>query len=359
MITIIDEFSKMPIEVLDHSMVRSAANFMPAEELAGFAVCEGERLGLSYMGKAGGRHLVIESAHGEPEQVERRHLYVVAPADQSLAGAEALVAAIVKRHGTGCWWSAGPAVGRLGRGEGTVRCAEIGGVLHVVLASYYYWSPRQRAAAVDNAPDPASTINMVQVGRIVGYNTGNRWITLDRAPELNPGDIVRVKQSPSGLFRVGECRVMGVTGATVHFDRPPFIDIGAIAEMDYLYLVRRPRAQARGGQHDPPAPKLEGLEAWIPKSQPASLFAEMIAAAKPVDPLDVMYDGVTLRVLLERDRQRRTEDPATAWKSHVRPSPAQRAAVSTHWSAELRAKVEASAKADAARRPSVVIDLDD
>ena len=143
--------------------------------------------------------------------------------------------------------------------------------------------------------------------------------------------------------------------------------------------------------------KLGGLEAWLPTSKPLYKFAEPGAGSadfasmlneaqrrmleqqqamamkhlaamlprdvavksvppKPVDPLDVEYDGITLRVLLERDRQRRTEDPDSAWRSHVRPSPAQRAAVSAHWSAELRAKVKASAERE---RNTVVVDLEE
>jgi hypothetical protein len=91
----------------------------------------------------------------------------------------------------------------------------------------------------------------------------------------------------------------------------------------------------------------------------------------PVDPLDVKHDGVTLRELLDRDAANRCNDYVTTIRSGPRTgeltraasawklTPAQRAAVSAHWSAELRAKVEASEAADAARRPSVVVEVDD
>lgn len=69
------------------------------------------------------------------------------------------------------------------------------------------------------------------------------------------------------------------------------------------------------------------------------------ATPKPVDPLDVEHAGVKLRTLLEVDeRARRGEIPAGHLR-HNHLTPAQRAAVSAHWSAELRAKVAAS-KAD-------------
>lgn len=69
------------------------------------------------------------------------------------------------------------------------------------------------------------------------------------------------------------------------------------------------------------------------------------------DPLDVKYDGVTLRALLEMDERRRRE---VVWIDIV-VTPAQRAAVSAHWSAELRAR---AAAAKAKERERVVLDID-
>lgn len=63
----------------------------------------------------------------------------------------------------------------------------------------------------------------------------------------------------------------------------------------------------------------------------------------PRDPLDVAYDGVPLRELLERDERRRRERPL-AFLNVTRPTPVQRAAISAHWSAQLRAKVAATAE---------------
>lgn len=111
-----------------------------------------------------------------------------------------------------------------------------------------------------------------------------------------------------------------------------------------------------------------GLAAWLPESQspcPTPQLNGTLQAvmrdpdcfiAKPIDPLDVEYDGVKLRTLLRNDEKMRTEVDGyrnTAWTS------AQRAAVSAHWSAQLRAKVQASAKADAEReRNQVVVDME-
>lgn len=94
-----------------------------------------------------------------------------------------------------------------------------------------------------------------------------------------------------------------------------------------------------------------------------------LGPSAPVDPIDVEYDGVTLRDLLAMrqciDRERdigagslcsipwRNADPWT-W------TPAQRAAVSAHWSAELRAKVARGEAADRAReRNLVTVDTED
>jgi len=87
----------------------------------------------------------------------------------------------------------------------------------------------------------------------------------------------------------------------------------------------------------------------------AARLAEYQAAR--TDPLDVEYDGVKLRLLLDQDEMRqRTERPLRQFEPL---SCAQRAAVSAHWSAALRAKVAAGAAVDKAREISVVVDLED
>lgn len=74
----------------------------------------------------------------------------------------------------------------------------------------------------------------------------------------------------------------------------------------------------------------------------------------PPDPLDVKYDGVTLRLLLDQEQMRqRTERPRRSFEPFT---PAQRSAVSAHWSAELRARVEASKDRE---RRRVVVDLEE
>ena len=85
---------------------------------------------------------------------------------------------------------------------------------------------------------------------------------------------------------------------------------------------------------------------------------EAIRRAPPsADPLDAVIDGVMLRTLLDVDCDNRMDKPHP---QAFRLSPAQRSAVSAHWSAELRAKVAASTAADREREARrVLVDLED
>jgi len=79
--------------------------------------------------------------------------------------------------------------------------------------------------------------------------------------------------------------------------------------------------------------------------------------APAVDPLDVEYDGVTLRDLLYLDADWRLEMRFIGPGGPGRMlSPAQRAAISAHWSAELRAKVAAAREHE---RCQLVLDVED
>jgi hypothetical protein len=102
-----------------------------------------------------------------------------------------------------------------------------------------------------------------------------------------------------------------------------------------------PTFPKRGGQHEPPPPVRFPCSTlgWDPSARPA-----------PVDLLDVKYDGVTLRRLLELDEADRREVIVRRVGLEAMCTPAQRAAVSAHWSAELRAKVAAAARPKDASR---------
>lgn len=71
------------------------------------------------------------------------------------------------------------------------------------------------------------------------------------------------------------------------------------------------------------------------------------------DLMDVEYDGVKLRDLLRIDAKLRRDESPPAWGCEL--TAAQRAAVSAHWSAQLRAKVAASKESE---RRRVVLDTE-
>lgn len=84
-------------------------------------------------------------------------------------------------------------------------------------------------------------------------------------------------------------------------------------------------------------------------SSPTIETPSMPVDGPPVDPLDTKYDGWTLRHLLEVNSAIAEERPVDERLPHPLPIPmtsTQRAAVSARWSAELRAKVDASKERD-------------
>lgn len=95
--------------------------------------------------------------------------------------------------------------------------------------------------------------------------------------------------------------------------------------------------------------------------QPPTIETPWMKVGDPApDPLDVKIDGATLRSLVEIGQCSAREMPHGGTATPVRPrlTPAQRAAISAHWSADLRIKVAASDAARKARETTVVIGHD-
>lgn len=139
-ITIVDDFQKLPAEVLHRSYAHHAADFEPAEAIAKHALETGAAAGLNYEGKCHTPHLVLlDSVTGNESRIERKKLYAAAPRGAEREAAGMLAVAIAKRHGAGRWWSTGPAVLYVGGFEDPTktRAAVIDGVPHAVLAAYY------------------------------------------------------------------------------------------------------------------------------------------------------------------------------------------------------------------------------
>lgn len=154
-------------------------------------------------------------------------------------------------------------------------------------------------------------------------------------------DLVR-RETDAAIAQLQACVARPVT-----FVAPTFAvaigrtDDGALGEAGRARLKHGPGGRGGSGPCDPDCRKC-ALE----------------NAAR--DPLDVKHDGVTLRVLLVCDESNRREfgvaTPSGLIPVRVSLTPAQRAAISAHWSAELRAKVAASAERD---RNRVLVDLQD
>jgi hypothetical protein len=85
-----------------------------------------------------------------------------------------------------------------------------------------------------------------------------------------------------------------------------------------------------------------------------SVDAPCTCEPAPPDPLDTKYDGVTLRALVAASTGAARDRMTPLARAGL--TPAQRGAISAHWSAELRAKVSASKDAEQRR---VVVDLQD
>lgn len=130
------------------------------------------------------------------------------------------------------------------------------------------------------------------------------------------------------------------------------------------------------------APKADGFDGWVKPVTAAGrveavldlaqqghitseqarqlLVAPAIEPPKATNPLDVKYDGWTLRNLLEVDAGYQSDHHPHVTSRRDAFTPAQLGAISAHWSAELRAKVAASKAADKERdQRQVLVDLED
>lgn len=217
------------------------------------------------------------------------------------------------------------------------------------------------------AQDPAPKVAMVPLGRV--HSVGSNVLWLHAEHDVKPGDVLAasyVNTERDGMpvppLRTGRLHVAHVhrAGALVLREDafhaiPALQHAPATPSRDPLVAVLDGHVAARREI------ERQRLALWMKSSARKHLINELqvkhaasSAAPEPPDPLDVKYDGVALRVLLEIDVCRRRESAWHAMRNGL--TDAQRAAVSAHWSAELRAKVEAGKRADAARATSVVLD---
>lgn len=117
--------------------------------------------------------------------------------------------------------------------------------------------------------------------------------------------------------------------------------------------IPRPAAEVRAVLNERDGAMYYG-DIRLTDGKPPTIETPWISTTKclPLDPLDTKYDGVTLRTLIDGDAFNRQEQGGAMWRAKPM-TPVQRAAVSAHWSAELRAKLAASKERE---RLQVVVD---
>lgn len=282
--------------------------------------------------------------------LDRRAVYGLCTLDSVLKAMIALIDHIRAREGAGRIWFAGQpsylhrrseyANGLVAtRIEGREEDDALGypvviptgdGTRRVLIGAYYF-----------HAPEATTRSDLIERARVRG-----RHGPFDYAKPLDPAELalVPLPEHSSLLKDVYETR--------------PAVQDGPSCDRCGKPTGRGLDAWA--GRHAACSPPLDGPEGspW-PVSGRGRTFANF---HPPIDPLDVEYDGVPLRGLLQTDNDRMRERSKTPL---VR-TPAQRAAISAHWSAQLRAKVAASTAAEVQRErgriacdPREPLDLED
>lgn len=401
-----DLAEQLSTERFDHVETQQLAR---SKHLHCHALAVGVSEGLVHQGEALGAYLAVERP-GDPakqDNLERRSMYALAPVGHELAVAEHLARAIAVKHGPGRWWSTGGCVGHCGD-DGMVPGGDFGGVPYVILRAYYFHDPSCARCSVPLAISEDLSNASIELAahkdrcfllgdRVrwnAGMHPGRSWADGKVCGiDLSAGRItMRVTAVSKEWMAAQACPVPGgmCTAPMIeirHANAPTEADAEAAEAVSRQH--ERAVAELAGNRIDP-ARVLGGMasartaavavwaageaarrEAFAPRALQTGATPEQIAehikgigwdvawADEPApDPLDVEHDGYQLRFLLKMSAAAR-RDNVTASRFVEAMTPAQRAAVSAHWSAELRAKVAASTAADKAREPSVVVEIDD
>jgi len=104
--------------------------------LVEYAVPLAEQCGMTFRGFAGGAKLATPRG----DQLERHHLYALAPDNAVTEASDRMIRAISDKHGPGDLWSVGPIVGMLAD-DGRIPCGDVDGVRHVLMRSIYFHDP--------------------------------------------------------------------------------------------------------------------------------------------------------------------------------------------------------------------------
>lgn len=336
------------------------------QAIADTAIRVGAQLGLEYQGEALGSSLITPRG-----KLERQKLYAMSPLPDVLECAKQMVEVIAMTRGPGDWWSTGGAVGMI-CDSGQMCLEDIGGVPHVRMRALYFHEPKtaakitpagrmeavlemQKTGMITNEeargllampempgdePMVVTPPGLPAIGRVTSFDDHEGVLYLESAaPSLHPGARIRLTpwpgSDPARSMRHGELRVVSVIGCAVTCDRAIRAAIPSAAKLDYV-VADPPR-----GPFDYAVPEYGSL--WK---------APYACEPPPSDPLLVETDGLQLRELLVIDEVYRREE--TTARNTL--TPAQRQAVSEHWSAQLRLKLAAAAETE---RRQVVLDTED
>lgn len=381
-------------------------------DVAVFAIESGRKRGLIHRGKGEGSGLPTMSVldGGAPRELKRQAIYGLFRRDLLSRGVDRMVQAIVDRNGPGYWWSTGPAVVPKHNGGNGVSIHVINRHDHVVLCAYYFHDPKPVASVVHKCArcelvfadetavwkhDPLKCLVVRQRNLLAVEQTEKQARALreeklaaresafrvaadraDRADALR--DAIYGVYYPDGKlparppFPPLADASFGDTYKVVHVGNAPMTD-EPVAGVFHIATPSGPvtvgncypasavewAALVAAAGLDPEKHKPSTL--WTCKAPPPTSTAHVVHVelkTRPADPLDAVIDGWKLRDLIAIDRSLQQEVKEAPFTKGGRAAwtPAQRAAVSAHWSAQLRAKVEASRKADEARKMSVVIE---
>lgn len=309
----------------------------------------------------GGQRILL----GSGVKLERKLLYALVPAFGVTGGVEnnitEAVLKMLEHIGPGRLWLlrgtvhmlTARAVDSVSDGRMTTRRGPDGD--HLILAMYYWHEP-----VSVTPPDPWSVVDEA-------LKREAERMKIDKYSA--PGEPLRVKMSKYGTFTISDhlWTVQEIGGSPSEpgwtrksaslpdrgsmppewrYDaKPPVLDGG-------IWLRSRP-----GEKHGPNETGASGpCDVDCRKCQAERIIAAQ-AAARPrvTEPEDdsslwTIIDGQHIRDLVNQDQRCQRQDDTTGRRYMT---PRQRAAVSAHWSTELRAKVEASRAAAAETEPSV------
>ena len=143
---------------------------------------EARRAGLVQQpGDAKGQYLCIErepSGHGvgrSAVQLERHHLYAIAPFRSEVEAAGQMLRWIAAKHGPGRIWHTLAAVHYIAD-DGMMRVADVGGVPHVVLRSLYFHQP---TCPLCSRPCDRLEVGGVKISGCPCVGSGDRAVAID------------------------------------------------------------------------------------------------------------------------------------------------------------------------------------